>query len=111
VQQLKLNTKKKLMIAEKTNYRCAYCGKKYPGHIDHIIPLHEGGDNSINNLFISCQSCNCSKNKKSLNEWREFIARENAGWPRFNKEQLEFLRQFDIPMPKNYIFYFETLDE
>jgi 5-methylcytosine-specific restriction endonuclease McrA len=42
---------------------CAYCGIDLldRGHIDHIMPLSLGGPNSIDNIQITCASCNCTK--------------------------------------------------
>lgn len=50
---------------------CVYCNKSLNDFtIDHMLPLCRGGDNSFNNLTISCKSCNSSKGKKLLGEWR-----------------------------------------
>lgn len=45
--------------------RCYYCGKeksleKRMG-IDHVIPLHSGGINAVENIVACCASCNSSK--------------------------------------------------
>lgn len=62
---------------------CRYCGK--PGlsenrvhegahwflTIDHIIPLCQGGTNGIDNLVVSCRSCNRLKGDRTL---------EQLGW-------------------------------
>lgn len=52
---------------------CAYCGKdcgdnpaKRAIHIDHIIPMVQGGHNSRWNLTKACISCNSSKGSASL---------------------------------------------
>lgn len=51
--------------------RCAYCGitlhNEY--HLDHIIPLIQGGSNNPDNLACACAACNLSKNEKLLEEW------------------------------------------
>lgn len=50
---------------------CAYCKtccKEYY-EIDHILPLSRGGAHSLDNLAISCRSCNRSKKDKTLEEW------------------------------------------
>jgi hypothetical protein len=46
--------------------KCYWCGKKLNEkyHYDHYIPLSKGGDNSINNIVISCSFCNHSKHAK-----------------------------------------------
>ena len=47
--------------------KCACClvsvgGKKY--HLDHILPLALGGENTDNNIQILCPSCNLQKSAK-----------------------------------------------
>ena len=49
--------------------QCIYCGEPRE-HVDHLIPLNRGGDNSLYNLMPSCASCNLSKGSKYLgSEW------------------------------------------
>jgi 5-methylcytosine-specific restriction endonuclease McrA len=50
---------------------CWWCGKKIKGkyHIDHRIPLYEGGAHDRNNIVISCPTCNLRKGKKLPQEW------------------------------------------
>ena len=38
---------------------------------DHLIPLHDGGSDSIENHLPMCRSCNSSKGRKDLLEWWE----------------------------------------
>jgi len=51
--------------------KCFWCGKKvYKNyHIDHVIPLSQGGTNWPDNLVIACPSCNTSKGGKMPDEW------------------------------------------
>lgn len=51
---------------------CFWCTKKVKVvdcHTDHITPLAKGGAHSIENLCISCASCNHAKSSKPLPEW------------------------------------------
>lgn len=50
---------------------CKYCSVDCVDnyHIDHVIPLTKGGQHSLDNLTISCPSCNHSKGNKTLAEW------------------------------------------
>ncbi len=45
------------------NHKCYYCNIPYSTifHIDHYISLAKGGDNSWNNIVISCPTCNLTK--------------------------------------------------
>lgn len=46
--------------------KCWWCGKKFGQtyHIDHRIPLAQGGTNFVSNLVLSCVHCNTSKGAK-----------------------------------------------
>lgn len=48
---------------------CAYCGGPHE-HWDHVIPVSRGGKHCLANLRPACASCNLSKGKKTLREWR-----------------------------------------
>lgn len=44
---------------------CSYCGAPCQ-HIDHIVPLANGGDNSWDNLTPACATCNKRKHSRSV---------------------------------------------
>jgi len=53
-------------VRQRAGHRCEYCqvsewlsGQRC--HIDHIIPLVEGGETSADNLCLACAACNGSK--------------------------------------------------
>lgn len=50
--------------------RCFYCGEA-GGTIDHVIPLSRGGSHAIGNLVPACRTCNLSKGKKLIVEWKK----------------------------------------
>jgi len=52
---------------------CRYCGKPLEDrdgqlHIDHVIPYSVGGLASMDNLVVSCRSCNLRKAGRTLDE-------------------------------------------
>lgn len=51
---------------------CYYCKTPIRGsdaHIDHIVAISKGGNHCSSNVCASCESCNLSKNNKSLSQW------------------------------------------
>jgi len=51
---------------------CAYCGEEVNMHtvtVDHIKAKFRGGENRLDNYFISCKSCNMKKNNSKLKEY------------------------------------------
>jgi len=59
-------------VRSKPSAICYYCTSKFPIseiHFDHIIPLSKGGDHSVENLCISCKSCNLTKGRKTTDAW------------------------------------------
>lgn len=58
---------------------CAYCHVKLTAwgrdietalQWDHVIPLSRGGVDGVGNLVPSCRSCNLSKNRSTVMEWK-----------------------------------------
>ena len=54
--------------------RCALCRQKLPInaseiHVDHNIPKHKGGPDTVDNLQASCKTCNLRKGAKSPEQW------------------------------------------
>ncbi len=61
------------MVIERDGFTCSYCGcetdTEENGYaIDHVFPLNRGGNNDLDNLAMSCRSCNSSKGDKILDE-------------------------------------------
>lgn len=50
---------------------CYWCDRELDSgyHVDHVIPLSRGGTNFIENIVISCPTCNLSKGSKLPSEW------------------------------------------
>ena len=64
--------KYRIQVLERDNYRCVYCHtdlKTVTAHIDHRIPLDDGGSQDIDNLQASCPKCNRRKKAFSPNKF------------------------------------------
>lgn len=67
-------------ILDRDNWTCQYCNCKVhdkstgnwntpnKAHIDHIIPLTEGGNSEPLNLQVLCRTCNLSKSNKMIDK-------------------------------------------
>lgn len=53
-------------LKESYGNRCAYCNKKRPLTLDHIVPLSKNGAHDIANAIPACKSCNSKKRHESL---------------------------------------------
>ena len=54
-------------IKSKRKFICYWCGKKVATnrlHVDHIIPLSKGGNDTWDNVCASCDKCNMAKHDK-----------------------------------------------
>lgn len=51
-------------VLRRDNFACRYCGlpsRVSPLHIDHVIPVSQGGTNDRWNLTAACADCNLGK--------------------------------------------------
>lgn len=51
-------------IFERDGFVCQYCGERHPEenlNLDHVIPRHQGGKTSWENIVTSCICCNSRK--------------------------------------------------
>lgn len=54
-------------LLRKYDYSCLKCGRKdVKLTLDHVVPLSEGGRNSIDNIQPLCGACNSSKGTKTI---------------------------------------------
>lgn len=71
-------TTKELTTWTRTQLKiCSYCSVDCSDgfHVDHVFPLSLGGKHEIDNLAISCPSCNLRKSAKLPEDFKEEIAK------------------------------------
>ncbi len=55
---------------------CYYCGVEHPKmHFEHMIPLVRGGSHAIENIVMSCPTCNLTKHDKTPEEFARYLAK------------------------------------
>jgi len=76
----KLSARLCLRVLREGRYRCAECGASPSTeegivlHIDHLLPVCEGGTNCRENLRVLCSVCNETRGSKLAGRrWREGI--------------------------------------
>lgn len=59
-------------VVQRDGYRCRYCGKEIEDiseiHIDHIIPISQGGLDVPENKVVACRDCNLKKGARTPEE-------------------------------------------
>ena len=89
VQREKVGVKKRKAISKKRrfdvfkrdSFTCQYCGSHPPKailHVDHIVPVAEGGGNETDNLVTSCDVCNLGKGARPLTDIPKSLAEKAA---------------------------------
>lgn len=63
----------RLLVETRANLCCEYCRRPQPitgitFHIEHILPRSRGGSDDLNNLALSCPTCNYRKQDKIVIE-------------------------------------------
>ena len=61
----------RLKVFERDGYQCYYCKKqltRFTATLDHIQPVSEGGDNSLQNLVTACMLCNSRRGSRPVME-------------------------------------------
>lgn len=54
-------------------HRCAYCHKRKPLTMDHVIPLSKDGPNTASNVVPACGSCNSRKGDRAAPEYQPLL--------------------------------------
>lgn len=59
----------RLVILDRDERICQYCGLPNARHVDHIFPVKLGGTDAENNLVAACKRCNLEKGAKHPLDW------------------------------------------
>jgi hypothetical protein len=62
----------RIKVFERDGYICCYCQKqltRFTATLDHVKPVTEDGDNSLDNLVTACLLCNSQKNKRAVGDF------------------------------------------
>ena len=76
---------------------CVYCRGKFqlnPSHIDHVVPVNQGGSNERENLQLLCAPCNLRKSDRNDREfryrYRTLLPQQGGRMPERRIKQAEF---------------------
>ena len=61
--------KRRFEVLRRDGFRCVYCGAKASEselHVDHVVPVIDGGSDQLSNLVTACIDCNLGKGKTRL---------------------------------------------
>jgi len=64
-----LSRKTRFDVFKRDAFICQYCGASAPDvqlHVDHIIPVIDGGSDDLANLITACAACNFGKGARTL---------------------------------------------
>ena len=65
----------KAYVIRRDGATCRYCGSfRGPMHVDHVVPLCQGGRSFVGNLVCACHSCNSAKGGRTPAQW-------GVAWP------------------------------
>lgn len=70
----KLTKAQRLRVYNMYGGRCAYCGRsiRYEDmQVDHMVPLHNGGEDNEKNYAPACRMCNYYKSTYTVEKLRE----------------------------------------
>lgn len=76
VKQKHRATRHRKAVMQRDGTSCYYCGKPNlsgrSATLDHVVPLCNGGTDSVDNLVLACPRCNSQKQSSTL---EDYIAR------------------------------------
>ena len=74
--ELSRNRHVRLEIIHRDKWTCYLCGAKLKYdeiHLDHLVPLSRGGENTKENLAVACAECNIAKGNRTPAEYRAML--------------------------------------
>lgn len=63
-ERARLSPAGRMEIFERHAFRCYVCGSDDPVDLDHVKPLHAGGEDNSSNLAPICRACHLKKSVK-----------------------------------------------
>ena len=97
-------------IFKRDQFTCQYCGAHPPSailHVDHVTPVAEGGETSIDNLVTACQACNLGKSSIPLSSVPKSLTARAA---EIQERELQLRGYQDIVAARNSRLDDETWD-
>ena len=100
-------------VFKRDKFRCVYCGATPPDavlHIDHVVPVSDGGSNDPLNLVTACAGCNLGKSNIRLDDRAEMRAqRDRLEDLHDRKEQLEAMLEWRAELADFEEYRFQSL--
>ena len=90
-----LGNSQRFRILQRDGFRCQYCGRTPPSivlHVDHVVPVVDGGENEDQNLVAACSDCNHGKFTKPPDP--SAVPRDYAALAEETLERAEQLRLY-----------------
>lgn len=82
----KLTGAQKKIVAAQQEWRCAACACVLPAsyHVDHVVPLWDGGADTVDACQALCGTCHADKTQREAIDRaeRRRVARPVRRWPR-----------------------------
>lgn len=94
-----LSKRKRFEIFKRDSFKCQYCGSSPPSvilHVDHVLAVSSGGDDSMENLVTSCQPCNSGKSDVPLKR----LITSSCPDIQLERERLEQFKRYQIFLAK-----------
>ena len=92
-----LSKKVRFGVFKRDSFACRYCGATAPNvqlHVDHVIPVADGGTDDFDNLVTACAACNFGKGARNLAD-DERIALKDRGAMAVGGDGIDAREPFD----------------